>query len=334
MIKVIFILSASAVAMNGQEAESRVRASIGSSGEIWEGQEVPLVVELLAPGYFAGASVFDLPSVPGVLLIPPIGSPVVSKETIDGIDYVVQHHEVRLLPHRDGKLGIPPFEIRFSIKRNALDKEVTPQTVKTPKVAFAAKAPPGLKPGESILTSRKITANESWKPEPGEKAKAGDAFVRTIVFSAPDLPAMAFSPPDSRPLGGLGIYLGEPSLEESGGRGDSSRGQRTDTITYVCKHGGHAEIPGLSFRWWDPVRREMREIDFPARSFEIIGPPSVRAERSGWLVLHGRALAWSLASIAGITCGLWLTRRHWSVLLGMFRPRRLAPLNPATPVIS
>ena len=42
--------------------EAKVRASIGTQGDLWVGQRVTLVVELLAPGFFSGMAAFDLPN--------------------------------------------------------------------------------------------------------------------------------------------------------------------------------------------------------------------------------------------------------------------------------
>ena len=94
--------------------EPKVRASIGTQGDLWVGQRIALVVELLAPGYFAGAAAFDLPDPPGLLLTPPEGSPVVSSETIDGTSYTVQRHEVAVFARRAGEQTIPPFTVRFN----------------------------------------------------------------------------------------------------------------------------------------------------------------------------------------------------------------------------
>ncbi|MGC4017038.1 MAG: hypothetical protein QM755_21375 [Luteolibacter sp.] len=56
---------------------SKVRAAFAKTDTApWVGQKVVIQVELLAPGYFAGAPVFDLPEVPGALLIPPVRLPL------------------------------------------------------------------------------------------------------------------------------------------------------------------------------------------------------------------------------------------------------------------
>ena len=96
--------------------DSKVRTSIPAQGEVWVGQRVILVVELLAPGYFASAAAFDLPSPPGLIIVPPRGSPVVSSENVDGVAYSVQRHELSLLSSRAGEQTVPSFTVRFHFK--------------------------------------------------------------------------------------------------------------------------------------------------------------------------------------------------------------------------
>ena len=49
-------------ATGGAAQEPKVRASIETKGELWVGQRVTLLVDLLAPGFFSGAAAFDLPN--------------------------------------------------------------------------------------------------------------------------------------------------------------------------------------------------------------------------------------------------------------------------------
>src|SRR5262245_45871732 len=79
--RVLFFLILTSVLAGAQEAQ--VRTSIASQEELWVGQRATLVVELLAPGFFSGTPSFDLPNAPGLLIVPPSGSPVVSNETIN-----------------------------------------------------------------------------------------------------------------------------------------------------------------------------------------------------------------------------------------------------------
>lgn len=312
-----------------EEVTSRVRTSMNEVKERWVGQKATLVVELLAPGYFSGSPSFDLPRIPDVLIMPPAGSPSVSSEEIDGTSFTVQRHELVVIPRREGEVALPAFEVRFEIKRQPLDQDAVAQSVKTPPVSFTTRMPPGTAPGELVLTSKDLSVTETWKPEPGKSAKAGNAFVRTLTWSATDLPGMAFPPFKPQAAEGLGIYQSEPEVNDSDDRG-VSHGGRVDRVTYVCKNGGQATIPGWSFRWWDPQTREMRHVEFPAHAIDVSGPPAVAAAppESHWWKHHWRALTvWSLVVITAGT-GLWLARERLADFLRKLLPHRLPPLNP------
>lgn len=317
-------------ARGADEPAAKIRAALKAGDGTWSGQKISLSVDLLVPGYFAGVPFFDLPRIPGVLMMPPQGSPVLSTEQIDGTSYTLQRHELAVIARRAGDIAIPPFEVRFSYKRNALDHDAISQSLKTTPVSFTAQAPPGSEPGEDILTSTDLSVVETWKPEPGKNAKAGDAFVRTLVWSASDLPGMAFPPFQSGEIGCLGIYPAPPEVNDTNDRG-SFRAGRKDVVTYVCKTGGHVEIPAWSVRWWNPEKKEMQHADFPARTIDIAGPPpepaAMRARH--WLRRHGPVLAWALLAVAIAGIVLRRTRPRWAAFFKRLPPRHLPPLNPS-----
>ncbi len=306
----------------------QIRAVLAAHDETWAGQRIALQVDLLVPGYLSGVPFFDLPSVPGVLMMPPQGSPILSTEQIDGTSFTVQRHELAVLTRRAGDIAIPPFEVRLAYKRNPLDHDPVGETLKTPPVSFTAKAPPGSRPDEDILTSTDLTVAETWKPVPGTNAKAGDAFVRTLTWSASDLPAMAFPPVQPAPIDRLGLYPATPKVSDTSERG-SARGERQDTITYVCKAAGHAEIPAWSVRWWNPEKKEMQHADFPARAIDIAGPPpepaAIRARH--WLRHHRTTVAAGLLAALAASILIRSTRPRWTAFLKRLLPRHLPPLN-------
>jgi len=329
----IAILFFSGVPFASGVVDSEVRASIGTEDEIWTGQKVILVVELVAPGYFAGSPSFDLPKLSGCLIVPPAGSPVVGSETRDGQSFTVQRHELLVFPRRPGKFDIPPFGIRFAIKRAPLDQESVAQSVRTQPLSINVTAPPG-DAAKVSLTSTDLKVSESWTPEPGKRAKPGDAFVRTITWSASDMTGMAFPPFPRDKIPGLGIYRKDPLVEDTSDRGNL-QGKRVDTITYICKAGGDFSIPAYKIRWWDPGKKSLQTTEFPIRAFTVVVPPPppepFSRKASRYLRSHGIGIA-AIAAAFTIFAG---TFRFWSPPVISFfhrlRPRHLPPLNPLPP---
>ena len=314
-----------------QEPQAMARTSIKQEGEIWLGQKVVLVVDLLAPGYFSGTPSFDLPKIPGTVIIPPVGSPVVSTEDIGGVSYTTQRHEVLLFSQVEGSVTVPACEVRLEFKRSPLDHDPVQQAVKTQEVTFKVARPPGTQPGQLVITSRELQVEESWKPEPGPHAKMGDAFVRTLKWTAGDVTGMAFPPFKPAPIHGLGIYTADPVVEDSSPRG-SLHGERIDTVTYVCKSGGHFEIPPLSVTWWDPEAKQLKKIAFKAHAFEVPIPPPPPETPRAWLkrtwrdhhaLITGGAVGALLLPLALRIFGARVTG-----YLKRLLPRHLPSLNP------
>ncbi|MES2708012.1 MAG: hypothetical protein V4726_15580 [Verrucomicrobiota bacterium] len=320
--------------------DPRVRTSLPDQGELRVGQRVSFIVELLVPGYFSGSAAFDLPAPGGLLLIPPVGNPVVSSEEIGGVNYTVQRHELSVFSRRAGERTIPPFPVRFAFKRQPLDKISVPAKMSTEAITFTASLPPGAEHLGSLISARNLEAVESWKPEPG-KAKAGDAFTRTITFTAPEVPAMAFPPFPAGKIDGLGIYPKAPEVLDHSERGELT-GKRVDTVTYLCQRAGQFTIPATRLTWFDLDSKQLKTIDFPARTLDVAANPALAsaapaaaestpsAPRSVMPFVRGGLV--TAALLAAFTLKPVRIRILKAVrrIAAPFYPIHLQPLNPQT----
>jgi hypothetical protein len=314
---------------------AKVRTQFEVKGDVWVGQGTTLVVELLSPGFFAGSPTFYLPRVPGVLILQPDDRPVLSSKTIDGASYTIQRHELRIFAQRPGLVTVPSFEVRFSTREGAAAP--LEHRLRTDAISLKVKLPPGAEGLATLISARDLKATEIWAPEPGS-AKTGDAFTRTITFSAPDIPAMAFPPFTTTDVAGLGVYPKTPRLLDYSERG-AMRGERQDIITYVCQRPGRFVVPAARFTWWDLDHHQLRKVDFPARTFEVAANPalprppiaSLSSESQNlraWMVSLGVVAAF-IVVLAG--SALWITRRRpeWWRSIRFWSPVHLAPLNPS-----
>ena len=309
----------------------KIRASLANQNDAWLGEPRTLVVELLAPGFFAGAPAFDLPDPGGLLIVPPRGSPTLSSEEIDGTSYTAQRHELTIVARRAGTQAIPPLTVRFRYKRQPLDKDSVLATVASEPLAFTVKSPPGAEKLGGIISARGLTVKEDWRPEP-VNAKAGDAFTRTITFSAPDVPAMAFPPIPATEIDGLGIYAAPPEVVDHNDRG-GFRGERRDTITYVCKRPGEFVIPAVRLSWFDLDAQKLQTIELSTRTITVAPNPTLAAapvtsntRPSGEQSL--RSLGAFLAYSAMVALLVAIVYRNWTRLSAPFRAVPLADLNP------
>lgn len=313
--------------------EPLVRSSLEKQEDTWVGQRITCIVELLAPGFFSGTASFDLPDPPGMMMIPPVSSPTVGSEDIGGVSYTVQHYELAVFSRRAGEQTVPAFPIRFSYKRQPLDKDSVAASGMTEPLHFTAKLPPGAEKLGSIISARDLKVVETWKPEPG-KAKAGDAFTRTITFSAPDVPAMAFPQFPAGKIDGLGIYPKAAEVLDHSDRGELT-GKRRDVITYLCQRAGQFTIPATKLTWFDLDAEKLQTIDFPARTLDVTsnpalasGTPAAESGKVPWM-----RFVWSVTGMFALVLLLFVAKKlqvKQAVMriAVLFRPIHLPPLNP------
>lgn len=330
------LLAAAASCGTAVAQDAKVRARLASDDPVWVGQEVTLVVELLAPGYFASAASFDLPDPAGVLLMPPSTHPQVDSETIDDTRYALQRHELRAWPMRAGQQSIPALTVRFSFKRQPLDTDTVPAAVTTRALPLAVRQPPGAEQLGTVISARQLEVEEIWKPEPGTgPVKAGTAFTRTITFEAPDVPGMVFPSFPAPELDGLGVYAKHGVRDRQDDDG-ALVGVRRDEITYVCERPGEFTIPAATYTWFDLASKTLRTKTLPARTLKVIANPAMAAAGP---TAHGSAAPaprpWSQAVGALLLLVVLLltgltgrVRRLLARALAPFRPVRLQPLNP------
>ncbi len=305
-----------------------VHAELQTADTAWAGQRLSLVVELFAPGYFSSAATFDLPDPPGLIVMPPSEHPVVSGKQIDGTYFAVQRHELSVYAANAGEHTVPPIQVRFSFKRSPLDHDDIATAVETESIRFSIAAPPGTRGLGQVISARNLTMVETWKPELGKaKARAGDAFTRTITFSAPDVPGMVFPPFPTGTIEGLRLYPRAPALLDQTDNGVFNGGRR-DTIVYVCERPGEFTIPAARLTWWDLDAKKLRAVDFPAHTINVAVNPALSGAANTQPPSRRRSLTrwWWPASLLAVGVTLFLLFR--SVNFRQACGRWMAPLRP------
>jgi hypothetical protein len=320
--------------------EPRVRASLSGDEQVWVGQRVTVAVELLAPGYFASAAQFDIPDPAGVLLMPPQGHPVVGNETIDGLLYTVQRHELLAWPMRAGDASIPSVTARFSFKRNPLDKDEVQAAVTTRPMPLAVTLPPGAEGLGTVISAHDLEVRDVWNPEPGsEEIMAGTAYTRTVTFTAPDVPGMVFPPFRPGEMDGLATYA-KQRIQDSENRG-ALTGLRRDEVTYVFQRPGQYAIPAVKLTWFDLDANALRTKELPAQSFDVVANPTMASADMGqavtprdptWVSGARRTLAgvFALVLLAYLASKDQTLRQRIARWATTFRPVRLQALNPTS----
>lgn len=303
----LVLLSALVVLGSAARAEVAPISVRAPDAKAWVGQRIPFYVELRATGSFAGTANFDLPQLPGTIIMK-IGNPVVSSRTIDGQSWFVQTHEFALLSQKSGRLNMPAFAVRFS-SRDGFTGPVKDQEAEAPAWSVEIVRPPGTEKIGFLITTETLDVTETWDPQPGP-AQVGAVFKRSIVQRAPKLSGMALAPAPATAPDGIRVYTGSAETKDQIDRG-SLFGERRETVTYLLTKPGTFTLPALAYVWWNPKTRTLRSKTLPAVTFDAAPVSAAQTPESA--VVAGRLWPWLLAVAlaAGITAWQWRRLVRW-----------------------
>lgn len=250
---------------------ARIRTGLITPSPAWVAQEVSFYVELMSATLFSGTPRFDLPEIAGVIVMKVEGSPVLNTERINGETWSIQRHEFRVYAHRQGRITIPPFQVRFSVAP-AFGTPPEQQQMMTDEISFEARMPPGAAGVPLLVSTSDLEVVEKWDPSLDQdralRLQVGDAIRREISMRAADVPGMALPPIIMPAPDGMAVYPSNPEVTDSADRGDLI-GRRTDSVTYVCERPGTVIIPEYVITWWDVEAKELHQVNLPPATLTI-----------------------------------------------------------------
>lgn len=294
-------------------AEEIILRTAVTPEEAWVGQKVVLHIDVLAKDGWAQLRKVTDAEVDGAYLLRLESQGTRLSETIDGAGYTGQRYNFMLFAQRDGKITVPPALVDVEIKTWGADGGARIERMSLPFVEFNARTPPGAKGIRGLISTSNLTASQDWDPETASPV-VGDAIKRRITLRAEDVSGMAFAPTLHNEMEGLGIYPGEPTVEDKFARGDLI-GTRIETVTYVVERAGNFELPSVELSWWNIDTQELQQFVLPGLTLPVTGGPVVASqpnEGRSWttfiplvvvvialLVFGGRILArWSAWRLA------------------------------------
>jgi hypothetical protein len=323
-VRLLAVVPPLAIATLARAADpALMRTHLEAPDPLWVGERVTMVVELLTATTFASAATFDLPSVPGALLMEPQDRPVVGTEAVDGASYTTQRHELAFFPMRAGAFEVPAFTVRFGSPAEPGGRPVERRLTTSP-VRVEARMPPGASGVAGLVSTRELTVTEDWRPRPGDRARVGDAFTRTVTRTAAEVPGLAFPPLPSPRVVGVATYPSPPVVQDRVERGEFT-GRRVDEVTYVLERAGTVTFPEVCLTWWNVASRQLETVTLPAVTVQVGAAP---AARGAWVWWAGIAIVLAAAALAA-----WRRREALHAAWRRWRARRAArdvlpALNP------
>ncbi|MCP5545841.1 MAG: hypothetical protein H7A50_00555 [Akkermansiaceae bacterium] len=194
MKPVTFIILAASLLPMALSAAPAVKLDVPKTAA-WTGQSLPFFIELQAPGSFTGTPSFDLPQIPGTVILK-LGSPVLGSKTDGDTEVFTQRHEFALFSQARGSVELPPITVRFSHRKGYTGPSFD-ETSQTDSAELSIQRPPGSEDLGFLVTTGSLVIDETWDPQPGS-VKTGAVFKRTIVQRAEGMSGMALAPaPDT-----------------------------------------------------------------------------------------------------------------------------------------
>jgi hypothetical protein len=268
-----------------------VRTATDPAGGIVIGQPVRLRVQVLFPGEMLHPPLVKVGEAPGAQILRFETQALTIRDRIDGRDYVGQVFEFVVFPRRPGEIAIPAPDITL------LDRAGDPVgSAKGDAVKIAATVPPGIDPSGPVLVADRVSASETWSPEPGATFREGGAITRTIHRNAAGVPALAMAEFHFEAPDGVRVYADPPVVEDRIDRGDVD-GRRTDKVTYVFERAGSFVLPELRQPWWSLSDKQARTETLAGVtvSVEPVANGQVSGQVSGRMAIALSAAALLLA---------------------------------------
>lgn len=238
--------------------------------EAWTGQSLPFFIELRAEGSFTGSPSFDLPQIPGTVILK-LGSPVLGSFTEGDSEFFTQRHEFALFSQAKGNVELPPITVRFSHRKGYTGPSFD-ESLETDAAKLTIQRPPGSEDLGFLVTTASLSIEETWDPQPGP-VRTGAVFKRSIVQRADGMSGMALAPaPDTAP-DGIRIYTTDPEINDRSDRGNFS-GERRETLTYLVQQAGQHTLPAIRYVWWNPQTKTLETKTLPEVSFTATAPPA------------------------------------------------------------
>jgi len=235
----------------------------------WVGQQVILHVDVLAKDGWAQLKKIGDAQVGGAYLLRLESQGTRLRETIEGDNYTGQRYEFLLFAQRAGVIAVPPLPVDVEVTSLGAGADSRVRRMSTRGIEFIVRTPPGAEGIRGLISTTRLTATQRWEPEIASQ-KVGDAIKRTVTLRAEDVSGMAFTPMSQSAIEHLGIYPGEPTVDDNFARGDLT-GTRVEPVTYVFERSGEFELPEIVLHWWDVRNEELKRIELPGLSLQVSG---------------------------------------------------------------
>jgi hypothetical protein len=176
-------------------------------------------------------------------------------------------------------------------------------------VAFQVALRPGVDQERTLISTTRLEADQVLEPSTAA-FKVGDALKRSISLRATAISGMAFEPVQYAPMAGVGIYPGEPVVQDAVDRGSLVEGRRTESVTYVFEREGNYVLPDVTVTWWDLGEKRLHREVLPGPHVRVVVAGPATTAGGGASALASGSWPWwpwivVAVGVAAVAAGLY-----------------------------
>ena len=268
--------SASTITELQQADKVRIRAWLEPEENIIARQQVNLQIEVATDKWFSGGTRIGRFEIKDAVVMQREKFALNSTRTDGDRNWTVQQWTLVVYPQRDGQFEIPAIPLQLSIAGDGIESIIgeahtQPMTFEAviPEQIISGQVIPGqVQDKKSWLTSNRFDVEESFN-KATKALVPGDALIRTITFSADNLPAMMLPEIEVESVEGVAVYRKPPQLTDKVNRGEYIA-ERTEVITYVFEKAGEYELPKQVYYWWNLETQSLETIELSEHTLKIV----------------------------------------------------------------
>ncbi|MGN7963453.1 BatD family protein [Brucella sp. 22210] len=227
------------------------------------GQQVHLVLNVLAPGFFTSPPQFPLFALPHALVTLPDERSQNVTDTINGVQFSGIQKRYSIIPQVSGSYSIPAIEISFDYLEDGNRKHTT---VTSAPLSFSVGA--AQQDGQPEFAAGSLELTQSFD-RPPDKLQTGDALVRTLTITATDTVAITIPPVNVGASQGLDQYVKPATVTDNVAAGRQTASRRVETIVYTASKPGTFTLPAVSYRWFDVQSQQVQIATLPAATVTV-----------------------------------------------------------------
>ena len=270
-----------------QELVDQNRLSLSTSietiGPIVAKQPVTIAIKISTDRWFVGGNKVEEFDLVEAVVLPMSELAINGIERINGQTWATQVREITFYPMQEGIYQIPSLSVDIAV--NSTGIESVRGRLQTEPIEVNVVLPYDLKQYKDYVVTNSFEIDVSGKFSSKEPAQVGDAVVRTVTFTAENIPSMMLPEMPKVELKGVSIYQKPPILRDEQPR-TILTGIREDSYTYFFEAPGTFTIPAQDFYWWNIDTQQLETITVPSETWTVEGEALTTEDVSGgnsWL---------------------------------------------------